>query len=66
MAESADERAGAMFSSPTIPLSVRRGSGREAAARAAGGRTGEGDRAPRPGAGGCIGSTHPTVPGVRG
>eukprot|EP00965_Chrysotila_dentata_P137140 4535776-Pleurochrysis_carterae.AAC.8 len=51
MVEPASGRAGAMFSSPTNPLSVRRGSRRKEAERRAGGRTGGAARRLVPGRG---------------
>eukprot|EP00965_Chrysotila_dentata_P259146 6213458-Pleurochrysis_carterae.AAC.1 len=56
MAEPASERASALFSPPAIPLS--RGADRGVEAGGSGER---GSQAPRLRAGGCIGSTHPTV-----
>eukprot|EP00965_Chrysotila_dentata_P035156 1169725-Pleurochrysis_carterae.AAC.1 len=60
MAEPAGGRASVMFSPPTIPLNIRRGS-EARIERASGGRADGGGRAPRAEAQGSIGSTHPTV-----
>eukprot|EP00965_Chrysotila_dentata_P237780 6202121-Pleurochrysis_carterae.AAC.1 len=66
MAEQAGEHAGAMFSSPTIPLSARRGPERdEAEPEAAGGRTGGGGKTPRAGAGRGVASGPPSRPPLR-